>query len=92
MSPIYTILRVSSELFNPILNILAVFISKEIINYISNFTVAYDSSYIYKLLILMGLVALIKVIMIKVQIYTRIVHSEQLDQWMVRNMMDFLLM
>lgn len=89
VSPVYTILRISSELFNPILNILAVFISKQIINYISSSTGAYDSSYIYNLLILMGLVALIKVIMIKVQIYTRIVHSEQLDQWMIRNMMDF---
>lgn len=37
----------------------------------------------------MGLVALIKVIMIKAQVYTRIVHSEQLNQWMTRNMIGF---
>jgi ABC-type multidrug transport system fused ATPase/permease subunit len=89
VSPIYTVLRVLSELFNPILNILGAFISKQIINYISSSIGIYNSRYIYNLLILMGLVALIKVIMVKVQVYTRIVHSEQLDQWMVKNMIDF---
>ncbi len=89
VSPIYTILRVLSELFNPILNIAGAFVSKQIINYMSNYTGAYHTNYIYKLLILMGLVALIKVVMIKVQLYTRIVHSEQLNQWMTRNMIDF---
>lgn len=89
VSPVYTILRVFSELFNPILNIVGAFISKQIINYISSSTSIHDSKYIYNLLILMALVALIKVIMMKVQVYTRIVHSEQLDQWMVRNMLDF---
>lgn len=89
VSPIYTLLRVSSELFNPILNIVGAFVSKQIINYISGYTGGYHSRYIYNLLILMALIALVKVIMIKVQIYTRMVHSEELDQWMVRNMMDF---
>jgi ATP-binding cassette subfamily B protein len=89
VSPIYTLLRVFSELFNPILNIAGAFVSKQIINYISGYAGGYHSRYIYNLLILMALIALVKVIMIKVQIYTRMVHSEELDQWMVRNMMDF---
>lgn len=89
VSPLYTILRVLSELFNPILNIVAAFVSKQIINYLSSFTGIYNSKYIYNLLILMGLVILIKVVMIKVQVYTRTVHSEQLEQWMARKMIDF---
>lgn len=89
VSPIYTILRVSSELLNPLLNIAGVYISKEIINYISAPTHIYNSSYVYNLLIFVALVALLKVIMYKVQLYTRIVHSEQLDKWMSRNMIDF---
>ena len=89
VSPIYTILRVFSELFNPLLNIIGVFISRQIINYISGYTGILHSKYIYSLLILIGILALIKVIMIKVQIYTRMVHSEKLDQWMIRNMIDF---
>lgn len=89
VSPLYTILRISSELFNPLLNIVGVFVSRQIINYISRPTDIYDSGYIYNLLFLMALVALMKVLMVKVQIYTRIVHSEQLGQWMTRNMIDF---
>lgn len=89
VSPIYTILRISSELFNPLLNILGVYISKEMINYISASMYIYNSNYLYKLLIFLALIAFLKVIMIKVQICTRIIHSEQLDKWMSRNMMDF---
>lgn len=47
-SPIYTILRVFSELFNPMLNIAGAFVSKQIIDYISKYTGAYHNKYIYK--------------------------------------------
>lgn len=89
VSHLYTILRASAELLNPLLNIAAVFVSRQIINYISVSIGNFNTRYIYNLLFLMALIALLKVIIIKVQIYSRIVHSEQLDQWMTRNMIEF---
>ncbi|GFN36001.1 hypothetical protein [Tepidimicrobium xylanilyticum] len=89
VSHLYTILRVSAELLNPLLNIVAVFISRQIINHISASVGNFNTFSIYNLLLLMDLIALLKVIMIKVQIYSRIVHSEQLDHWITRNMIEF---
>ncbi|HSH34804.1 hypothetical protein [Schnuerera sp.] len=66
VSHLYTILRVLAELFNPLLNIAAVFVSRQIINYISASIGNLNTLSIYNFLFLMALIALLKVIMIKV--------------------------